>query len=296
MSEEHPLLAKHYADDACWLETEIEANEPIARNTYRLRFAAPGIATRIFPGQFVMVRLAGCLDPLIGRPFALFDIVRNGAGMVHAMDVVYLVKGKLTSRLVTMQPGQRIQVWGPLGNGFATTPCEELLMVAGGVGMTPFLALAKEALNLECYGRVAPNRASAAYAKRCRLFYGVRSAGYVAAEEEFSAFGVEVCVCTDDGSRFPRARVPDLLSEGLQGIDKKRRRIATCGPEIMMEKVAEIAINYSIPCEISLETPMACGIGICFSCVARIRQTAGSWDYKRTCVDGPVFPAESVVW
>ncbi len=63
-----------------------------------------------------------------------------------------------------------------------------------------------------------------------------------------------------------------------------------------MEAVAEIANQFQIPCEVSLETPMACGIGICFTCVAKIRQSDGEWDFKRTCVEGPIFPAESVVW
>src|SRR5689334_19488748 len=107
-----------------------------------------------------MLRLAGMNDPLIGRPLALYDTAPSAAGEPEAVDVVYLVKGKLTSRLWQMQPGQKLDVWGPLGNGFSAesgvkshrtgarqgvVPTEHLIMVAGGIGQTPFLALAQEA-------------------------------------------------------------------------------------------------------------------------------------------------------
>jgi dihydroorotate dehydrogenase electron transfer subunit len=75
-----------------------------------------------------------------------------------------------------------------------------------------------------------------------------------------------------------------------------RPRIACCGPEPMMQAVAKIAAAANVPCEVSLETPMACGVGICFTCVAKVRQESGGWDYKRTCVEGPVFDAELVEW
>ena len=73
-------------------------------------------------------------------------------------------------------------------------------------------------------------------------------------------------------------------------------RIVCCGPEPMLEAVAEISRELRVPCQVSLETPMACGIGICFSCVARIRDASGNWDYRRTCVEGPVFEAEDVAF
>ena len=96
------------------------------------------------PGQFLMMRLAGCDDPLLGRPLALYDTVLDAGGRPQGLDVVYLVLGKMTSRLATYRPGQALEVWGPLGNGFPPAPAEHLLMVAGGIGQTPFLALARE--------------------------------------------------------------------------------------------------------------------------------------------------------
>jgi dihydroorotate dehydrogenase electron transfer subunit len=290
----NPLHAKHYADHAIYTDAEILANEQIAESTYRLRCNAPEIAAAIVPGQFVMLRITGLNDPLIGRALALYDIVRSGAGDPVAIEVVYLVKGKLTQRLTQLQPGQRVSLWGPLGNGFSDAPCDHLIMTAGGVGITPFLAVSKEALGLAAYGE---NR-RAGYAQRATLLYGVRSAKYVASEHEFLAAGVSVQISTDDGTRGSPVRVPDLLREFLAQADpnSEQRRLLTCGPEIMMQRVAEEADRQAMRCEVSLETPMACGIGVCFSCVAKIKQSDGTWDYKRTCVEGPVFSADQIHW
>ena len=83
---------------------------------------------------------------------------------------------------------------------------------------------------------------------------------------------------------------------GIGGCGQGHRRIVCCGPEKMMEAVAHIAQQANVPCQVSLETPMACGIGICFSCVAKVRQDDGTWDYRRTCVEGPVFDAQAIEW
>ncbi|MEN0111097.1 MAG: FAD-binding oxidoreductase, partial [Planctomycetota bacterium] len=110
-----PLHAQHYADGAAFAAAEIVENVPLARDTLRVRLAAPAIAERITPGQFVMLRLGGCDDPLLGRAFALYDVVRDAAGDPTAIDVVYAVHGKLTSALARRQPGDLVEVWGPLG-------------------------------------------------------------------------------------------------------------------------------------------------------------------------------------
>jgi dihydroorotate dehydrogenase electron transfer subunit len=103
-------------------------------------------------------------------------------------------------------------------------------------------------------------------------------------------------LATDDGSIGPPQRVTELLTAKLNELKGKSVRVVCCGPEPMMEAVSEIAHQYQVNCEVSLETPMACGIGICFTCVAKIKQEDGSWDYKRTCIEGPIFSSEEVVW
>src|SRR5262245_11362727 len=132
-----PLHAAYFADQAVQLSAEIVENFKLARDTYRVRFRSPEIARRIVPGQFLMLRIAGLNDPLIGRPLALYDTLVSSNGEPELVDVVYLVKGKLTSRLCYAKPGQFLDVWGPLGNGFShhspltTRNSSHLIMVAG---------------------------------------------------------------------------------------------------------------------------------------------------------------------
>jgi len=282
----NPLHAGFYADSACQQQVEVVENIRLAKDTFRVRFRSPKIASRILPGQFLMLRLADLNDPLIGRPLAMYDVVGD------SIDVVYLVKGKLTSRLQDFHPGQRLDVWGPLGNGFLPQPTEHLVMVAGGIGQTPFLALAKEYVGKQKFG--SPPR-EVPQANSITFCYGARTAKYLAGVEDFERLGVDIRIATDDGSRGHHGLVTDLLGQVLTE-GRAGTRIVCCGPEPMMEAVARIAADSSIPCEVSLETPMACGIGICFTCVAKVRTQGGEWDYKRTCVEGPVFDAAVIEW
>jgi dihydroorotate dehydrogenase electron transfer subunit len=287
-----PLHAAYYADQAVQQTAEIVENVQLAKETFRVRLAAPTPARRIVPGQFLMLRLADVNDPLIGRPLALYDTVTSAKGESEAIDVVYLVKGKLTTRLWKMQRGEKVDVWGPLGNGFTTAQTAHLVMVAGGIGYTPFLALAQEALGHKNYGDPVRNSPRAG---RVTLCYGARTAEYFSGVENFQRLGLDVRLATDDGSRGHHGFVTDLLKAVLTE-QRGQTRIVCCGPEAMMEAVAHMAHDAGVRCDVSLETPMACGVGICFTCVAKVRQSGGGWDYKRTCVEGPVFDAEQIEW
>ncbi|TWT99680.1 Dihydroorotate dehydrogenase B (NAD(+)), electron transfer subunit [Botrimarina colliarenosi] len=301
-----PLHAKHYADGAAFVSAPIVENVRLARDTYRLRFEAPAIAATITPGQFVMVRLAGIDDPLLGRAFALYDVSDDRA----AVDVVYLAHGKLTTALASRQPGDRVEVWGPLGNGFDGDEREidALLLVAGGIGYTPFLACGAEALGLKEYGLVGgvsdaddaspPQKTTRPRlaAKSVTFCYGVRTLDYLAGADAFRAAGIDLRIASNDGSVGHHGLVTDLLTQALEESSDRRRRVLCCGPEPMMEAVAEICLAEQVRCDVSLETPMACGLGICFSCVAKVKQPDGEWDYKRTCVDGPIFDASQIEW
>jgi dihydroorotate dehydrogenase electron transfer subunit len=287
------LAAAHYADRACHERVTVLENVRIARDTFRVRFHCPRIARSIVPGQFVMIRLADCNDPLLARPLALYDtVLAEGEGSAAVgIDIVYLVVGKMTSRLADLAAGQPLEVWGPLGNGFAAGNVEPLVMVAGGIGQTPFLALAREALGQRQYGdpaRIVPR------APRVTLCYGARTKDYLAGIDDFERLGVEVRVSTDDGSAGHHGMVTDLVEQAMA--NSLGGRVVCCGPERMMEAVAGITSAGGIRCQVSLETPMACGLGICFSCVARVRDAEGGWDYRRMCVEGPVFDAERIEW
>jgi dihydroorotate dehydrogenase electron transfer subunit len=279
-----------YADRAWQGTVEIGENTRIARDTYRIRVACPEIARRILPGQFIMIRLAGLSDPLLGRPLALYDVVQGSDGKPEGLDIVYLTVGKMTYRLAGMQPGMLLEVWGPLGNGFPPTQTAHLVMVAGGIGQTPFLALAREYLGLHAYGNPARE---VPRARKVTLCYGARSAEYLAGVDDFERAGVEVRLSTDDGSVGHHGLVTDLIRP-VVAESRSQCRIVCCGPEPMIQTTARTARQLGLRCQVSLENPMACGIGICFGCVAKIRDSSGQWDYRRTCVEGPVFEAEDV--
>jgi dihydroorotate dehydrogenase electron transfer subunit len=284
--------APYLADGAVQQTVEIVQNVELARDTWRVRFRFSELAQRITPGQFVMLRLAGYNDPLLGRPLAMYDVIADANGRPTDVDVVYLVKGKLSTRLRYLQAGQKLDVWGPLGNGFLPEPTDHLIMVAGGIGQTPFLALAKEYLGLARFG--SPAR-TVNPARRVTFCYGARNQAYFAGVEDFAAVGVDVRLATDDGSRGKHGLVTDLVREVLAE-GNGQPRLVCCGPEPMMEAVSYLAEQQRVPCQVSLETPMACGIGICFTCVAKVKDEHGEWDYRRTCVEGPVFDASCLVW
>jgi dihydroorotate dehydrogenase electron transfer subunit len=265
----------------------VTANVRLARDTYRVRLRAPALAAAIRPGQFLMIRLGASSDPLLGRPFALYDTVIDNHGAISELDIVYLVVGKLTGLLAKLRPGDRVDVWGPLGNGFPElTGAEHVALVAGGIGQTPFLAYIRELLGGRGYGGRPARRA----ARRVSLYYGVRTAELVAGVDDFQDAGAELHLATDDGTLGFCGFVTQLLARHAPP-----QHLVGCGPEPMLKALAALAQRWGVPCHLSLETPMACGVGICFSCVTAVR-TADGWDYRRACVDGPVFDAACLAW
>jgi len=288
----NPLHARHYADRSICQEVRVCHREQLARQTFLVRTECPSIAQRITPGQFVMVRSPRSDDPLLGRAFAMYDVALDERGLPQSIDIVFHVTGKITRLLADVHPGEPLELWGPLGNGFQSEPVEHLVMVAGGIGQTPFLALAKEYLGLQTFGDQPRN---VSRIERVSLCYGARSADLLAGVADFEALGIPVHITTDDGTSGHHGLVTSVLEQVLDETELEVL-IVCCGPEPMMEAVSRLAIARHLPCRVSLETPMACGVGICFSCVARVRLEDGSWDYKRTCVDGPVFSAEQIVW
>jgi dihydroorotate dehydrogenase electron transfer subunit len=262
-------------------------NIDLAQRTFRVRLHAPDLAAAIRPGQFLMLRLPDTSDPLLGRPFALYDTVLDGAGHPFGVDIVYLVVGKMTSRLSEVRSGERLQAWGPLGNGFEEPAgAEHVALVAGGIGQTPFLAYVRALLGTRSYA----GRPAQQMARKVSLYYGVRTASLAAGVEDFRAAGAEVHLASDDGSLGYRGYVTGLLQE-----HPPPSLLVGCGPEPMLHALARVAERWGVPCQVSLETPMACGVGICFSCVTRVK-TAEGWDYRRVCVEGPVFDAGCVEW
>ncbi len=287
-------------------------NVPIARDTYRLRLGDPEMAGSIRPGQFVMIRPApeGSSDPLLGRPLALYDVIRDPTGTAIALDIVYLVVGRGTAALARRQPGERLSVWGPLGNGFGPPPAGPVIFVAGGIGQTPFLALGRWWLGMEPSDqRSAPSVTTTVAAPSgskpktgthkapptITMLYGVRTAAFLAGVDDFRSAGIDVEVATDDGTAGHHGFVTELLARRLERGEQPAKVIG-CGPPAMLAALSRLVERHGVACDVSLENHMACGFGACFSCVAPIRQSDGSTDLRRVCVEGPVVASKLVDW
>jgi dihydroorotate dehydrogenase electron transfer subunit len=276
---------------------EVVENVAIARDTFRVRLADPAMARAILPGQFLMIRTGAGTDPLLGRPFALYDVARDSSGTPEAIDVVYLVVGRGTAALAALRAGDRVTVWGPLGNGFGPPPDGPAVFVAGGIGQTPFLALGRWWLGRAPYGvpSPAPRLPSPTFASSATLLYGVRSADLAAGVDDFRRAGIAVELATDDGTAGHHGYVTELLARRLER-GERPAKVVGCGPPAMLAALSRLVARHAVACDLSLENHMACGFGACFSCVAPIRQADGSTDLRRVCVEGPIFPSSAVAW
>jgi len=292
-----------YADAATYRTATIVHHARIAQGTWRLRLDCPDVAAAAAPGQFAMLRIPQRQDPLLARPLAVYDTyssaavepgrLRQGDDPARYVDFIYAVHGRFTTALQAIPAGRELAVWGPLGNGFHVPTADHLVLVAGGIGQTALLALGRELTGQASYG--PPTRPAVGRVGRVSVCWGARHSGLFGGIEDFRAAGFDVHQATLDGSAGLRGTVVDLLESRFGGA-AAGMHVACCGPDPMMAAVAGWTGARGISCDVSLEAPMACGIGICFTCVARIRDGNGGWDYRRTCVEGPVFAAHQVVW
>jgi len=248
----------------------ITENIRVAQNTYRLRLAAERIALLVKPGQFVMLRLPNRSDPLLGRPLAVYRTTPD-----DFLDVVYLVVGKMTRRLAETKVGEPLEIWGPLGNGFDGAGYDRVIMVAGGIGQTPFLMLAMQ------------------FNKYATLLLGARNKERICCVDDFREVGAKVMLATDDGSEGHHGPVTELIPMAVSQAENaaNRTKVLCCGPLPMLRSAFAQCQKLGLPCDVSLESPMACGLGICYSCVVQYRQDDSTYEYVRTCYDGPVFDA-----
>lgn len=283
-------------------DVRVLSQRQLAYGTYAMRIEAPELARSILPGQFFMIRPTGGTDPLLGRPFALYDTVLDDRGEPYAIEFAYHVIGKMTGLMSRWQPGRQAEVWGPLGNGFPVFSGKHLLCVGGGIGYTPFLAVARETLGLRRYG-TDPQRYKNHQPAKVTLCYGVQSKQHRADLSDFEGLPeFDIRISTDDGSEGHHGFVTGLVEQWLSDevhappspVPRPSNSVYCCGPEPMMHAVARLCAEANVPCLLSLETPMACGFGACFSCVTRVRTGDGDWDYRRTCVEGPVFDAREL--
>jgi dihydroorotate dehydrogenase electron transfer subunit len=248
-----------------------------------LELRAPELAAIAEPGQFVMVRASQCDAPLLRRPYSIFDLVRDADGRPSGFTLLNKRVGVGSGLLFEAVPGARFCCLGPLGRPFTlVSPPVEAWMVAGGVGLAPFAALAE---------------ALAGRAVSMTLFYGGRSAADIFCLDRFEKPGARVVIATEDGSRGERGRVTLPLEAALQERPPERPvMLYACGPEPMLRAVGDLAGRFGRPSELAMERHMGCGMGGCYSCVVRVKTPEGGSRYARTCIEGPVLRGDEVLW
>jgi dihydroorotate dehydrogenase electron transfer subunit len=262
---------------------EVIANRPLSSDYNVLALAAPSIASAVEPGQFVMVKAGAGFDPLLRRPFSVFEVLRDGDGTPAGITILSKRIGVSTSLIFDARAGQRIACLGPLGRPFTVIdPPVEAWMVAGGVGLAPFATLAQ---SLRARG------------VRTTLFYGARRAAELFYLDFFRALGVDLLLTTEDGSAGERGRVVAPLDRQLVSRSASSPvMIYACGPEGMLAATARTAMSHGRPCQVSVERVMACGLGGCYSCVIPMRSEHGGLHHVRSCIAGPVLAADQILW
>ncbi len=243
------------------VETEIMSNFEIAEKIFRIEVYAPELAKLAKPGQFVEVQLSE--EFTLRRPFGVASTKND------TIKMFYRVIGHGTEYLSRRNFGEILNVMGPLGNGFDISTKGKTLLVGGGMGLAPLLSVAEKisAVDILMGGKTADEV----------MFW----------EAEFVSEVGEMFITTDDGTLGTPGFVTNILPEILE--TGNYSAIYTCGPEVMMRNVAMEAWANDIPCQVSFERRMACGLGACLSC--SIDTAHGR---KKVCKDGPVFPANEI--
>ncbi|MCL1874579.1 MAG: dihydroorotate dehydrogenase electron transfer subunit [Clostridiales bacterium] len=236
---------------------------------FRLDLAAPQIAAAGLAGQFVMVKTAPGYDPYLKRPFGISSFA--GAGI----SLVYRLVGRGTKLMSELRSGDYLELTGPLGQPWQIKGVKKSLLVGGGTGIAPLVALAQ----------VLKQQGAEIY-----ICLGANDGPGLICREELAACG-KVYLVTMDGSMGAKGLVT-LILPGEIDFDG----VYACGPKPMLAAVAAWAEKRDLPCQVSLEAHMGCGLGTCMGCVCPVKSRDGQAIYQRICREGPVFPAGEVIF
>jgi len=249
------------------------SNRQIATGIYQMDLLAPQSAELARAGQFFMLKTTPYLDPFLKRPMSINKIEKEKGQLRFIYDVV----GRGTAIMSGIMESENIEITGPCGNGWLTEQkISRALLVGGGTGIAPLLPLAIE---LKRAGALVD------------IFLGAARADRLFNEDDLAAYG-NISIATDDGSKGQKGTIACLLPDGGGAYDM----VYTCGPNPMMAAVAKWAEKNALPCRVSLEERMGCGIGTCVGCVCALKGADGQPAYRRVCKEGPVFDAKEVLF
>jgi dihydroorotate dehydrogenase electron transfer subunit len=258
------------------LSSSVLSNQVLQDKIFKLTLASSVIAKRAKPGNFVHIRVSDNDHPLLRRAFSIHAVEKSK----NEFEILFKVVGKGTEILSKKNPGDRLNVLGPVGNSFfLPKKTEEVMLVAGGMGIAPLWFLLAKLI-----GRSHRNKLI--------FFLGARTKRELVYAERLKETGAGAIVATDDGSMGRKGMVTEVFLKEIKRkrCDHRKLAVYSCGPQMMLQRMAEIAKKLDLYCQVSLETHMACGVGACWGCAAR--QKDGT--YKRVCADGPVFDAREL--
>jgi dihydroorotate dehydrogenase electron transfer subunit len=254
------------------LHARVISSEILTEGFARICIEAPEIAGAGKPGQFVHVRCGRGVYSLMRRPLSIHQVKDR------ALVLLFQIKGEGTSWLAQRQPGEFVDLMGPLGQGFVLPEKGPVVLAAGGIGIAPLFFLARQAREKQL---------------PVTILFGARNNETLCLLNGITEMAAEVKIATEDGSEGLRGLVTDLLKDSIK--TSKPEAIYACGPEPMLKSVATIGNDWGIETQVSLEARMACGVGACRGCVTLVRKR-GESVYENVCSAGPVFRGSEVVF
>lgn len=254
---------------------ELVKKEQLKPDIYKFSVKAPSIVKIAKPGNFIEIRVSETTEPFLRRPISIYSLDKENG----ILEFIFQVKGKGTEILAKRENRKQIDIVGPLGYGtFQYENYQKLAIIGGGIGVFPLYELAKCAK--------ADN-------KKVSTYLGFRNKDFVVVEEEFQKVSDEIILTTDDGSYAKQGFAINYLKEDIE--KGKVDSIYACGPLPMLKAVQILAIEKDIPCQISLEEKMACGLGVCLGCAVKTAKSPkDAPEYLHVCKAGPVFNAKDV--
>lgn len=254
-------------------KVELVEKQQLKSDIYKYSIKSEKMANEAKPGQFLEIRVTDTIEPFLRRPISIYNIKKE-EGIV---EFIFQVKGEGTKLLTKKEVGDLIDIIGPLGQGnFEFEKYQNIAIIGGGIGIFPLHELAKEAKEA---------------GKNVNMYTGFRNKEFVLLEDEFNSVSSKFTLSTDDGSYGENGFAINFLKEDIQ--KNPVDCIFACGPLPMLKSVQALAKEKNIPCQISLEERMGCGIGACIGCVVKYK-TEQEDTFKRVCKEGPVFSANTV--
>ena len=257
------------------IKAKLLKKEELKPGIFKFAVQADEIIKTAKPGNFIEIRVNDDIEPFLRRPISIHNMDRENG----ILEFIFQEKGKGTKILSSRREGELIDIIGPLGFGtFKYSSFENLAIIGGGIGLFPLYELAKCAKQEN---------------KNVNTYLGFRNKDLVVLEDEFEKVSNKLTIATDDGSYSQKGFAIDFLKKDIE--DGKIDSIYACGPLPMLRAVRDLALEKNIPCQISLEEKMACGLGVCLGCAVKTAESPkDAPEYWHVCKAGPVFEAKNV--